>query len=161
LYNNLKGKIIDIEQGEESISFTVDVEAILTDLDVKGCDYERILTTDTSTRIRFSVFSYDGRTAEEEREEARMKSIVPFQLAYAVSIHKAQGLEYNSIKIVIPNSNSENISHGIFYTAITRTKENLKIYWSADTMNKVINSFSDTISEMRSLDFIKKECQES
>lgn len=55
-------------------------------------------------------------------------SVVPFQLAYTVSIHKAQGLEYNSAKEVIPSSNSEQISHGIFYTAITRAKEKLKIF---------------------------------
>ena len=55
-------------------------------------------------------------------------SVVQFQLAYTVSIHKAQGLEYNSAKEVIPSSNSEQISHGIFYTAITRAKEKLKIF---------------------------------
>lgn len=49
-------------------------------------------------------------------------------LRYTVSIHKAQGLEYNSAKEVIPSSNSEQISHGIFYTAITRAKEKLKIF---------------------------------
>ena len=26
-----------------------------------------------------------------------MLSVIPFQLAYAVSIHKAQGLEYDSV----------------------------------------------------------------
>jgi len=50
------------------------------------------------------------------------------QIAYAVSIHKSQGLEYNSVKVIIPSSNSERISHGIFYTAITRAKKHLKIY---------------------------------
>ena len=49
-----------------------------------------------------------------------MKAVVPFQLAYAVSIHKAQGLEYDSVKIVIPDSISERVTHGVFYTAITR-----------------------------------------
>ena len=89
-----------------------------------------------------------------------MQSVVPFQLAYAVSIHKAQGLEYNSIKIIIPNSNSESISHGIFYTAITRAKEKLKIYWSADTMEKIIGSFYTAEQPTQSLDFIKRQLQE-
>ena len=61
-------------------------------------------------------------------------SVVPFQLAYTVSIHKAQGLEYNSAKEVIPSSNSEQISHGIFYTAITRAKELLIIVGREDTI---------------------------
>ena len=59
-----------------------------------------------------------------------------------------------SIKIIIPSSNSESISHGIFYTAITRTKKNLKIYWSADTMQKIIGSFNVTEQESCSLELI-------
>lgn len=34
-------------------------------------------------------------------------TVIPFQLAYAISIHKAQGLEYKSVKIVIPSNNAE------------------------------------------------------
>lgn len=64
-------------------------------------------------------------------------TVVPFQVAYAVSIHKAQGLEYRSVKIVITNETEERITHNIFYTAITRAKENLKIYWSPETEKKV------------------------
>lgn len=86
-----------------------------------------------------------------------MCSIIPFQLAYAVSIHKAQGLEYDSVKIIIPSSNSEKITHGIFYTAITRAKKKLKIYWSAETMQQIINSFNIDNSTHRSLDIIKQK----
>ena len=144
----------------ENACFTVDIGTLLTALDAKHSEFEWISSNDNTTRIRFKVYDNDGGTTEEERELARMQSVVPFQLAYAVSIHKAQGLEYNSIKIIIPNSNSESISHGIFYTAITRTKEKLKIYWSADTMKKIIGSFYTTEQETRSLDFIKKKLQE-
>ena len=86
-----------------------------------------------------------------------MKAVIPFQLAYAVSIHKAQGLEYESVKIVIPESNSEKITHGIFYTAITRAKKKLKIYWSSETMKKVIDGFSGEVSRKESLEIIKKK----
>jgi len=161
LYNNLKGRIVDIQQGEDYICFTIDIDILLTALDSRHSEFEWISATDNSTRIRFTVYDNDGGTTEEERELARMQSVVPFQLAYAVSIHKAQGLEYNSIKIIIPNSNSEGISHGIFYTAITRTREKLKIYWSADTMEKIIKSFYTTTQETRSLDFIKRKLQEN
>ena len=157
LYNNLKGRIVNIEQGENYICFTVDINTLLTSLDAKHSDFEWISSENNTTRIRFNVYDNDGGTTEQERELARMQSVVPFQLAYAVSIHKAQGLEYNSIKVIIPNSNSESISHGIFYTAITRTKEKLKIYWSADTMKKIISSFNATEQENRSLKLIKQK----
>lgn len=92
-------------------------------------------------------------------EEDRPKTIVPFQLAYAVSIHKAQGLEYKSVKVVIPSSNAEKISHGIFYSAITRAKEKLKIYWSSETMQEVVDGFSVDKSKQKSLAIIKDKLQ--
>ncbi len=155
LYNNLKGAIVDIQDELNGIKFTIDIPIILTAVNVRGTDLEIVSHTDKSTRISFSVYANDDNQTEEDYEEARMKSIIPFQLAYAVSIHKAQGLEYTSVKIVIPQSNSERISHGIFYTAITRTKQKLKIFWSADTMEKVITSFNEEKKSRISLDFIK------
>lgn len=142
LYNNLKGRIVEIEKWEDSISFTIDIKILLTEMDCQkdGLDFIGILGN--STRIRFTVFAYDGGGTEEEAESARMKAVIPFQLAYAVSIHKAQGLEYDSVKVIIPSNNSEKITHGVFYTAITRARKKLKIYWSAETMKEIVESFS-------------------
>ena len=61
------------------------------------------------------------------------------------------------MKIVIPDSNLERITHGIFYTAITRAKKKLKIYWSAETMKSVVNRFSMEGVKNRSLEIIKKK----
>lgn len=155
LYNNLKGVIVDIQDEFNGIKFTIDIPIILTAVNVRGTDLDIVSHADKSTRISFSVYANDDNQTEEDYEEARMKSIIPFQLAYAVSIHKAQGLEYTSVKIVIPQSNSERISHGIFYTAITRTKQKLKIFWSADTMENVIASFNEEKKSRISLDYIK------
>ena len=69
-------------------------------------------TTEKGTIIRLEVVAWDDDLSEEEK----VKTVIPFQLAYAISIHKAQGLEYKSVKIVIPSSNAEKITHSIFYT---------------------------------------------
>ena len=106
--------------------------------------------------MKFTIYEDDGGGTDEERAESRMKSIVPFHLAYAVSIHKAQGLEYDSVKIIIPDSNAERITHDIFYTAITRAKKRLKIYWSPETMKEILASFVEK-KENRSLAIIKKK----
>ena len=47
-------------------------------------------------------------------------------------------LEYDSVKIVITNETEERITHNIFYTAITRSKNKLKIYWSPETEQSVL-----------------------
>lgn len=156
LYNNLKGKIVDIEKGSDSITFTLDIDLILTEIDARGNDFTYISSDGEKTRIQLTVYSHD---ADDERDidDAILKSMIPFQLAYAVSIHKAQGLEYNSVKIIIPNSISERITHGVFYTAITRTKKDLKVFWSPETMKKILGSFEDKPGEKHSLEFIKQK----
>ena len=90
-----------------------------------------------------------------------MRSIIPFQLAYAVSIHKAQGLEYDSVKIIIPSNNAERITHGIFYTAITRAKKHLKIYCNSETLKTVISRIYAEEPHTRSLEIIRKKLSDS
>ena len=60
--------------------------------------------------------------------------------------HKPQGLEYDSVKIVITHDVEEKISHNVFYTAITRTKRLLKIYWTPETEKATIAKFKTTFN---------------
>ena len=119
----LKGTIVNIEYGEKKIVFTIDVKTFLSETQCKDETFEVIKTTDDGTRISLYILSWDDELSEADK----IKTVIPFQLGYAISIHKAQGLEYKSVKIVIPSSNAEKITHSIFYTAITRAKEKLKI----------------------------------
>lgn len=153
LYNNLKGRIVNIEKLSHSISFTVDVDIPLTEVACKRDGIEFVEPVENGTRIRFVVYEYDE--SKKEDEDLRLKSVVPFQLAYAVSIHKAQGLEYDSVKVIIPSNNAEKITHGIFYTAITRAKTNLKLYWSSETMQDIVKGFATDESKRKSLKIVK------
>lgn len=157
LYNNLKGKIYDIERKNYSISFTVDVEMILTEEDCRKNEIEFIYGDEHFTRIKFEVIENSEQINDEK---IRMKTIIPFQLAYALTIHKAQGLEYNSVKIIISDDKINQISHEVFYTAITRAKKYLKIYWSPETMNKIISSFYKEKSDSISLSILKEDLKQ-
>jgi len=151
LYNNLKGIIRDInfeydhETGEKTkIFFTIEIEDILTELDVAGADIELIETKENSSIIKI----YVNRFASTDEDSNELKDdIIPFQIAYALSIHKSQGLEYNSVKIVITDEVEDQISHNIFYTAITRAKKNLKIYWSPQTQKKILRTLTHKFND--------------
>ena len=99
--------------------------------------------------VRFPVKK--KKVGDDDNDDYDLETNVPFQIAYAVSIHKAQGLEYKSVKIVITKEIDELITHNIFYTAITRAKENLKIYWTAESQKKILESFVDdeTLNDAR------------
>lgn len=151
LYNNLKGTIVNIVKTVSSIVFTIDIKTYLTEEQCKYESFEYVENTDDGTRIKLEVIAWDDELSEEDR----IKTVIPFQIAYAISIHKAQGLEYKSVKVVIPSSNAERITHSIFYTAITRAKEKLKIFWSAETMNAIVKSFTEQEIEHRTFQLIK------
>ena len=136
LYNNLKGVITGITKTEEKITFEISVDIFISDVDAQYVGLEIIERSDKSTIICFSVNANYDDDVEDKKD-----SVVPFVIAYATSIHKSQGLEYKSVKIVINDEVGDAISHNIFYTAITRAKEKLKIYWTPECMNKIVGNF--------------------
>ena len=136
LYNNLKGVITGITKTEEKITFEISVDIFISDVDAQYVGLEIIERSDKSTIICFSVNANYDDDVEDKKD-----SVVPFIIAYATSIHKSQGLEYKSVKIVINDEVGDVISHNIFYTAITRAKEKLKIYWTPECMNKIVGNF--------------------
>lgn len=60
------------------------------------------------------------------------------QLAYAISIHKSQGSEYNVIILPILNEYMYMLNKKLIYTAITRSKSKLIILGNIDTFSKAI-----------------------
>ncbi len=135
LYNNLKGRIKKIEKEKDRIWFTISVDTIITELDAQGYSLELLSVENGKSVIRFDIDKYES---DDEEETSTYKTIIPFQIAYAVSIHKAQGLEYDSVKIVVSSEVDEQVSHNIFYTAITRARQTLKIYWTPETEKNVL-----------------------
>lgn len=153
LYNNLKGTIYNIKKNESSIIFTIDIKIHLTEEQCKYESFDYVDNISDGTRIRLEVIKWNDDLSDEDK----IKTVIPFQIAYAISIHKAQGLEFKSVKVVIPSSNAEKITHSVFYTAITRAKENLKIYWSAETMDAIVKSFTTQKVERKTLQLIKQK----
>lgn len=145
IHNNLKGKILDIQPSEDSIRFDIQIDKPISELDIRGYDLELLDSTEeTKSIIRFRV---NKLKSTDEDDDDSASDIVPFQVAYAVSIHKAQGLEYDSVKVVITNETEERISHNIFYTAITRAKKKLKIYWTPETENKIFSKLEQKFNK--------------
>ena len=150
LYNNLKGKIINIQKNDEKIIFDVLVNIVIADIMAAFVGLEIINHSEEGTIIRFSVNSNYDDDIEDKKD-----CVVPFVIAYATSIHKSQGLEYQSVKVVLNDEIGDVITHNIFYTAITRAKEKLKIYWTPECMNKIIGNF--TINNNDDINIIKRK----
>lgn len=138
IYNNLKGRIADIQILKGEVQFEIELDIAINEWDAEGYEFDLLDSMENGNSvIRFIVKQL--RSTDED-DDASSSAVVPFQIAYAVSIHKAQGLEYESVKIVITDEIEELITHNIFYTAITRAKEKLRIYWTPDTQDRILKS---------------------
>lgn len=136
----IKGiEILDSGTHEERIQFDVEISKVLDESDLWRINLELLECSENKEKsiVRFHV--YKLKSADEDGDDKSSNTVVPFQVAYAVSIHKAQGLEYDSVKIVITDEVEELVTHNIFYTAITRSRKKLKIYWTPEVEEKVIN----------------------
>lgn len=142
IHNNMKGilqgvEIIDAGTMEERIQFDIEIQKTVDERDVSGLNLELLECFEEEEKSLIRFYVHKLKSADEDGEDS--STAVPFQVAYAVSIHKAQGLEYDSVKIVITDEVEELVTHNIFYTAITRAREKLKIYWTPEVEEKVIN----------------------
>lgn len=54
------------------------------------------------------------------------------ELAYAISVHKSQGSEFNTVYLVLPKRKSSTLSMELLYTAVTRAKDRLVLFIQED-----------------------------
>lgn len=149
IYNNMKGTIRSIEETDEKVWFTIELNKVINELETKNVDLQLVNSNEKTSLIKFYVNK--NRNSDRDDDEYSSSWIVPFSIAYAISIHKSQGLEYESVKILLTNEIDELITHNIFYTAITRAKKELKIFWTPECQNKIIE-------RIKHIDYDKDAC---
>ena len=71
------------------------------------------------------------------------EALPQYSIAYAITIHKSQGSEYNNVNIVLnddakANSINELLSCELIYTAVTRAKNTVTIFGTEDALFKAI-----------------------
>lgn len=87
IYNNMKGRIIEIEPTEDKIRFDVELDIAITEWEAEDYDFTLVGDSENGNSIiGFWVSRYRSTDEDDDSSEA----IVPFQVAYAVSIHKAK-----------------------------------------------------------------------
>lgn len=135
-YNNLKGTITNIVEFEDKITFTILAKDNLN-IQINQNKVYGVKHIEGNTMVTFDVF----RTSDNDLDEdMKPNYVVPFNVAYSISIHKAQGLEFEEVDVVISSDIKEIVTHNIFYTAVTRAIKNLNIYWSPECENTVISN---------------------
>ncbi len=99
---------------------------------------------DVTLRIRNGEMGiYSRKEGKVNFEGEQTHSISPSRLsdyesAYAITIHKSQGSEFEDVAIILPETDSNVLSKEILYTAVTRARKNTLVVGNKDIIEKTV-----------------------
>ncbi len=76
-----------------------------------------------------------GATATQQFSPSR---IVDVETMYALTIHKSQGSQADEVTVILPPADSRLLTRELFYTAVTRAKQKVRIVGSADEVRAAV-----------------------
>ena len=76
-------------------------------------------------------------TQDKDFEPSALEDI---EVAFATTIHKSQGSEYNTVIVVVPPVDSPLLRRELLYTAVTRARKHLVLIASEDAITKAVMS---------------------
>ena len=98
--------------------------------------------------------TYDDKVALYDAESA-----ADLELAYAVTVHKSQGNEFNAVIIPLYNNPPQLIYRNLLYTAVTRAKRLLIIVGSSNTLYRMVENNKKALRYSALKDFIIREVE--
>jgi len=107
--------------------------------DVDKCIYNGdigyICDIDINSKSDFLLVDFDNNIVSFKRDE-----ITSIRHAYAISIHKAQGSEFDHVIIPISKVYNKMLYNKLIYTGISRAKKSLIIVGSKDAFISSVNN---------------------
>ncbi|MBP5180603.1 MAG: AAA family ATPase [Clostridiales bacterium] len=83
------------------------------------------------------------------------KMMKDVELAYAVTVHKAQGCEFDSVVVVLGKMNYKLTNRKLLYTAVTRGRNKVTIIDSEGRLGKMLRNEADNFRKTSLSDFLK------
>jgi exodeoxyribonuclease V alpha subunit len=117
----------------------------------------------TANHYPLGLFNGDiGITLPDEQGRLRVYFIAPHrsviaiapsrlpahQTSYALTVHKAQGSEFEQLLLLLPPSWSQLLTRELLYTAITRAKNRLTLYADMTVLQAMVNSRCERFSRL-------------
>jgi exodeoxyribonuclease V alpha subunit len=89
------------------------------------------------------VWREAGSVVVHFRGDGATRAIAPVRLpsvetAWAMTVHKAQGSEFDDVLVVVPESDSRVMSRELLYTAVTRARRGVTIVGSGGAIRSAL-----------------------
>ena len=73
----------------------------------------------------------------------------PHETAFALTIHKTQGSEFDSVLLILPDQMSEVLSRELLYTAVTRARQRVEIWGDEEVFRRAVERRIERSSGLR------------
>jgi len=93
-------------------------------------------------------------SALEANQGIALNLLPAHRAAYAITIHKSQGSEFDSVAVVLTDSDSAILNRQLIYTAVTRAKRDVQIFASVESLRFGLQSTPKRVSGLED-DFVK------
>jgi len=105
---------------EDSWRFHVDQQAFNIDCDHDSSDY-----SDDGSNMLFNIPYDTGVFSHQQSPDMKNRCIEPFDFAYAITVHKSQGSQYQTAMVIEEHLGDASLHKKWLYTAITRAAQGL------------------------------------
>jgi exodeoxyribonuclease V alpha subunit len=92
----------------------------------------------------------------EETLEIFKKDLADMVPAIAITIHKSQGAEYNTVIIALPANPSVMLQRTLLYTAVTRSKKEIIIVAEEGAVEQAVKTLTNVKRNTKLLKRLKK-----
>jgi exodeoxyribonuclease V alpha subunit len=99
---------------------------------------------DFKTDKKTIIIDFDGQFKEYSMDE-----LDELTLSYTVSVHKAQGSEYDMVVLVLLPTHAIMLNRELFYTAVTRARKKILLISDPETVRRAV--LDSTPSERKTL----------
>lgn len=132
---NLKGKRFHV--GDRVMQTKNDYQMLATDQDepVTVFNGERGVVTAVSPDHQSLIVLFE----DDKTLSYPTKQIPNLDLAYAMTVHKAQGCEFEAAIVLLPRQPSLLENRSVLYTAVTRAKKQLFLFHAPGVLNRYLN----------------------
>lgn len=103
-----------------------------------------IVAVDTDTGDSVVLFE-----AEDGPRRLSPSRLPPHETAYAMSVHKSQGSEFDRVAVILPMEDSPVLSRELLYTAVTRAREAVTLHGSRAIIEQTIARRIERASGLR------------
>lgn len=152
IYNN--NPFMEVKYGDKMYHVNDKVLQLINDSDnnVFNGDIGKIINISKNYDDKIIIqIDFDGNIVSIEKKD--LKNIT---LAYAITIHKSQGSEFEHVIMPICNNYSIMLYNKLIYTAVSRAKKSLTIIGEPSAFIRAVNNNYSMMRKTSLIDFLNK-----